>query len=57
MKILRNQLTVTGTWNSSFTGEVTDGLAYGGAFVKGKRLTRRAVYFTSLQTGRIRPGL
>ena len=23
-KILRNQLTVTGTWNSSFTGEVTD---------------------------------
>ena len=24
MKILRNQLTVTGTWNSSFTGEVTD---------------------------------
>lgn len=23
-KILRNQLTVTGTWNSSFTGEMTD---------------------------------
>ena len=23
-KILRNQLTVTGTWNSSFTREVTD---------------------------------
>lgn len=55
-KILRNQLTVTGTWNSSFTGEVTDDWHMVVYLLKEKKIEPGAVYFTLLQTGRIRPG-
>lgn len=38
-KILRNQLTVTGTWNSSFTGEVTDDWHMAVYLLKEKRIS------------------
>jgi len=38
-KILRNQLTVTGTWNSSFTGREDDDWHYVLNALKEKRIT------------------
>lgn len=56
-KILRNQLTVTGTWNSSFTGEERDDWHYAIRLLERKKILPKNLITHRLPLSELQSGL